>query len=104
VVADRGGDLYVGHELLDFAAPPGTSIVVQQDTELEVTAGSAASIFSLNLGIWGDDPVLRDVASPGEVATLLERLRARQRDRTPGIIRWHMRQVVMVRSEVMAER
>jgi trans-aconitate 2-methyltransferase len=104
VVADRGGDLYVGHELQDLTAPPGISIVVQQDAELDVAAGSAASIFSLNLGIWGDDPALRDVASPGEVSTLLERLRARQRDRTGGIITWHMRQVVMVRSEVMAER
>jgi trans-aconitate 2-methyltransferase len=104
VVADRGGDLYVGHELVDLVAPTGTSLVVQRDAELDVSAGSAASIFSLNLGIWGDDPVLSDVAPPGEVAALLNRLRARQRDLTQGIIRWHMRQVVMMRSDVMAER
>ncbi len=102
VVADRGGDLYAGHELLDLAAPPGTSIAVQQDAPLEVSAGEAASIFSLNLGIWGDDPVLAGVASAPEVATLLERLRDRRSDPARGVIRWHMRQVVMVREPVPA--
>ena len=98
VVADRGGDLYVGHELLDLTAPPGTSIVVRQDAPLEVRAGDAARIFSLNLGIWGDDPVLKDTTGPGEVDALLERLRERGSDSSSGVIRWHMRQVVLVRS------
>jgi trans-aconitate 2-methyltransferase len=97
VVADRGGDLYVGHELRHLAAPAGTSVVVARDAPLEVAAGEAASIFSLNLGIWGDDPVLRSVAQAGEVTALLHRLRARRRDATTGVIRWHMRQLVVVR-------
>jgi SAM-dependent methyltransferase len=97
VVADRGGDLYVGHELRDLGAAPGTSIVLARDAPLEVAAGAAASIFSLNLGIWGEDPVLEGVADAGEVAALLTRLRARRSDSTTGVIRWHMRQLVMVR-------
>jgi hypothetical protein len=97
VVAARGGDLYVGHELLGLTAAPGTSIAVQQDAPLEVAAGAAASIFSLNLGIWGDDPVLEAVAEPGAIAALLARLRERRSDPATGVIRWHMRQVVMVR-------
>jgi SAM-dependent methyltransferase len=102
VVADRGGDLYVGHELLDFTAPPGTSVIVEQDAPLEVRAGAAASIFSLNLGIWGDDPVLADLADAGEVEALLRRLQNRCSDTSTGVIRWHMRQVVLERSAVMA--
>ncbi len=102
VVADRGGDLYVGHELLDLAAPPDTSVIVHQDAPLEVSAGAAASIFSLNLGIWGGDPVLAGVAAPGEVDALLRRLRRRCSDASTGVIRWHMRQVVVQRSPVRA--
>ncbi len=71
VVADRGGDLYVGHELVDLTAPPGAAIVVQQEAALEVRAGAAATIFALNLGIWGHDPVLAAVASAGETTALL---------------------------------
>jgi SAM-dependent methyltransferase len=97
VVADRGGDLYVGRELVAFDPPPGTSLLVEKDAPLEVAAGSAASIFSLNLGTWGDDPVLTGVARPGEAAALLERLRDRRADPATGVIRWHMRQVVMAR-------
>ena len=66
VVADRGGDLYVGHELLDLAAPPDTSVIVHRDAPLEVTAGAAASIFSLNLGHLGGRPrARRGVADAG---------------------------------------
>jgi len=98
VVADRGGDLYVGRELVALTPPPGASVLVERDAPLEVTAGSAASIFSLNLATWGDDPVLEDVAQPGEAAALLERLRRRRADPATGVIRWHMRQVVMTSS------
>lgn len=100
VVADRGGDLYVGRELLDLAAPPGASVIVHQDAPLEVTAGEAASIFSLNLGIWGTDPVLGALSDPGEVDALLQRLRRRCSDPSTGVIRWHMRQVVVQRGPV----
>ena len=39
VVADRGGDLYAGHELVDLTAPHGASIVLQRDAPLEVDGG-----------------------------------------------------------------
>lgn len=98
VVADRGGDLYVGHDLLDLTPPAGTSLVIDRDAPLDVTAGAAASIFSLNLGIWGGDPALSGVASGDEISALLARLDRRRSDPAAGVIRWHMRQVVMVRS------
>jgi SAM-dependent methyltransferase len=97
VVADRGGDLYAGRHLVDLGPGPGTSVVVQQDAALEVTAGQAAGIFSLNLSIWGTDPVLAGTVAQGEVAALLTRLRDRRADPATGVIRWHMRQVVMAR-------
>jgi trans-aconitate 2-methyltransferase len=97
VVADRGGDLYVGHDLFDLTPPPHTSLVVHRDAPLEVTAGSAASIFSLNLGIWGADPALDRIASRDEISALLARLEHRRSDPATGVIRWHMRQVVMAR-------
>jgi len=97
VVADRGGDLYVGHDLFDLTPPPHTSLVVHRDAPLEVTAGSAASIFSLNLGIWSADPAVDRIASRDEISALLARLEHRRSDATAGVIRWHMRQVVMAR-------
>ena len=97
VVADRGGDLYVGRTLVDLDPPPGSVMGVHRAVPLEVTAGEAARIFGLNLSNWGDDPALADVALPGETAALLGRLGERGDDPTTGVIRWHMRQVVMTR-------
>jgi SAM-dependent methyltransferase len=97
VVADRGGDLYVGRELVGLPSPPGTSVVLQRGAPLEVSAGSAAHIFSLNLGTWRGDPALAGVAGPGETASLLARLQERLSDSATGVIRWHMRQVVMAK-------
>jgi len=42
------------------------------------------------------------VAEPGEVPALLARLQQRRSDRTHGVIRWHMRQVVVTRAAIMA--
>jgi SAM-dependent methyltransferase len=97
VVADRGGDLYVGRSLVDLDPPPESVMGVHRAVPLEVTAGEAARIFALNLGTWGDDPALAGVALPGEAAALLRRLGERAEDTTTGVIRWHMRQVVITR-------
>ena len=98
VVADRGGDLYAGRQLVGLALPPGTVRVVDRCAPLEVAAGAAASIFALNLSTWRDDPALGPVTGPGETAALLARLEDRRLDPSTDVIRWHMRQVVVRRT------
>jgi len=95
VVADRGGDLYVGRRLAALGPPDGARTVVNREVPLAVTAGAAARIFSLNLGTWRHDPALAGVARPEETAALLSRLQARVGDGSADVIRWHMRQVVV---------
>jgi SAM-dependent methyltransferase len=97
VVADRGGDLYAGRQLVGLAPPPGSVRVVDRAAPLEVAAGAAAGIFALNLATWGDDPALAGLSQPGETASLLERLRRRRHDPSRGVIRWHMRQWALQR-------
>jgi SAM-dependent methyltransferase len=95
VVADRGGDLYAGRQLVDLAVPPEVVRVVDRSEPLDVEAGSAAGIFALNLSTWGTDPALSTAARPGEVASLLRRLEDRRADGSTGVIRWSMRQLVL---------
>ena len=97
VVAGRGGDLYAGRLLAHAAAPPGTVPVVRRRTPLDVPAGRAATIFSLNLTTWRDDPAVAAVAGPDETADLADRLERRVADTSTGVIRWWMRQLVVRR-------
>jgi trans-aconitate 2-methyltransferase len=99
VVAARGGDLYAGRLLADVPAPPSTDVVVRRSTPLDVAAGRAATIFSLNLALWRDDPAVAAVAGADETAALAERLHRRGPDRSTGVIRWWMRQLVVRRQE-----
>ncbi len=95
VVADRGGDLYAGGQLAGLVPPAPAEVALDRRVPLEVVAGAAAGIFSRNLATWGHDPALAGLAAPGEADALLERLVARRADRSAGVIRWHMRQVVL---------
>jgi SAM-dependent methyltransferase len=97
VVAGRGGDLYAGRLLADVPPPPGTEVVVRHCTSLDVPAGRAATIFSLNLTTWRDDPAVAAVAGPDETADLADRLERRVTETTTGLIRWWMRQLVVRR-------
>jgi len=77
---------------------PGTS--VHRDGPAAVRAARrpppawAATIFSLNLATWSDDPSVAAVAGPDETAELAERLERRVNDRSTGVIGWWMRQLV----------
>jgi trans-aconitate 2-methyltransferase len=97
VVGARGGDLYAGRILADLAAPVGTEVLLRRSCPLDVPAGMAATIFSLNLATWGDDPALLPVADAAERADLAERLALRITDTTTGVIRWWMCQLVVRR-------
>ena len=66
-------------------------------TPLDVPAGRAATIFSLNLATWGDDRAVRAVAGPSETAELAARLDRRGAETDTGVIRWWMRQLVVRR-------
>lgn len=97
VVGARGGDLYAGRLLADAPVPPTTAIVLRRCTPLDVPAGRAATIFSLNLATWADDPSVAAVAGPDETADLADRLEKRVTDRSTGVIGWWMRQLVLQR-------
>jgi trans-aconitate 2-methyltransferase len=97
VVGARGGDLYAGRLLADAPVPPSTDLVLRRCTPLDVPAGRAATIFSLNLATWADDPSVAAVAGPHETAALAERLQRRTTDRSTGVIGWWMRQLVLQR-------
>lgn len=97
VVAGRGGDLYAGRLLAGAPAPPSTVEVLRRCTPLDVPAGRAATIFSLNLATWRHDPAVAAVAGPDETADLAERLERRVTDPSTGVIRWWMRQLVVRR-------
>ena len=96
VVAVRGGDLYAGRILAD-AAPASTEVVISRSAALDVPAGRAATIFSLNLATWGDDPAVAAVADQAERSDLAARLERRVTDGSTGVIRWSMRQLVVRR-------
>lgn len=95
VVGARGGDLYAGRTVAAMAAPPGTTTVVQRQASLDVPAGKAATIFSLNLATWAADRAVLAVARPDEVAALGARLEERRGDPSTGVIEWGMRQLVV---------
>jgi SAM-dependent methyltransferase len=96
VVAGRGGDLYAGRFLTD-ARPPSGTVILRRRTPLDVPVGLAATIFSLNLATWGDDPAVAEVAGPAERSGLAARLERRGADAATGVIRWWMRQLVVRR-------
>ncbi len=98
VVDARGGDLYAGR-LLTAASPPvpAAQLVFARCTSLDVPAGRAATIFSLNLDTWRDDLAVTAVIRPGHLSALADRLEKRRSDTATGVIRWWMTQLVVRR-------
>jgi trans-aconitate 2-methyltransferase len=95
VVGERGGDLYAGRLLADLPTPAPTEVVLRRTAPLDVPAGRAATIFSLNLATWRHTPAVAAVAGPEETAGLADRLERRTTDGTTGVIRWWMAQLVL---------
>ncbi len=94
VVGARGGDLYAGRLLADAPVPASAEVVLGRSRPLDVPSGLAATIFSLNLATWRDDPAVAAVASAEETADLADRLERRGPETSTAVIRWWMRQVV----------
>ena len=99
-VADAGGDLGAGRLLREMAAAPDRTVVWQRRRALEVTAGAAATLFSLNLSVFGSSPAVAAVAAPGELAALAGRLAARTAEDDTAVIGWTMGQLVLGRPVV----
>jgi hypothetical protein len=56
LIADRGGDLYVGRELGAMAAALGGRVRHDDVETVTPTTGEVATIFGLNLSVWRNDP------------------------------------------------
>ena len=92
LMADRGGELYVGPELVATARGLGGSSVADVATSVTPATAEIATIFRLNLQSWRSDPWV--VANHGQrLDTLAAALRAREGVAGAGTIRWTLRQV-----------
>jgi SAM-dependent methyltransferase len=96
LMADRGGALYLGPELVTTARGLGGRMVVDAATAVAPATGEIAGIFGLNLRSWRDDPWV--VAHHGaRLDVLAEGLRSREALSGTGVIRWTLRQVAVAR-------
>ena len=96
LMADRGGELYVGPELAAVARTLGRVVVDAPATVAPATA-EIAGIFALNLQSWRDDPWV--VAHHrGRLDPIAAGLHEREAARGDGRIRWTLRQVAVARN------
>jgi len=94
LMADRGGELYVGPELAAAARTLGGRVVVDAPATVAPATAKIAGIFALNLQSWRDDPWV--VAHHGGRLDALARgLREREGTADDGRIRWTLRQVAI---------
>jgi len=96
LMADRGGELYVGPELAAAARTVGGRLVLDAPASVAPATAEIAAIFSLNLQSWRDDPWV--VAHHGSrLDGLAAGLREREGTAGDGRIRWTLRQVAIRR-------
>ena len=96
LMADRGGELSVGPELVAAARTLGGRVVVDAPATVAPATAEVAGIFALNLRSWRDDPWV--VANHGGRLDALARgLRERERAADDGRIRLTLRQVAIAR-------
>jgi SAM-dependent methyltransferase len=96
LMADRGGELYVGPELAAVARTLGRVVVDAPATVAPATA-EIAGIFALNLQSWRDDPWV--VAHHrGRLDAVATGLHDREAAKGDGRIRWTLRQVAIARN------
>ena len=99
LVAVHGSAMFAGPFISAIDASPAGRRLSSDVREWPVAVDQAAEMFSLNLSVWKDDPlVTRLVASPEELAGLARGLEEVARNGAAGRIVWGMRQVVLERS------
>ena len=97
LMADRGGELYVGPELSTTVQRLAGTVLVDTSVPVAPITADIATIFSLNLQSWRNDPWVaahHDRRTLDELANALHAHRSTQRS---GLIRWTLRQVVVAR-------
>lgn len=92
-VASSGASLYAGPHILTNL-PSEVEVVADRVEALDITAGNAAAMFSLNLATWGHDAVAEGRLTEPDRVALLTRLRRRVDDPTRGLFDWTHHQVI----------
>jgi SAM-dependent methyltransferase len=96
LMADRGGQLYVGPELAATARTLGGRVAADVPATVALATAEIAGIFALNLQSWRDDPWV--VAHHrGRLEALATGLREREGTTGEARIRWTLRQVAIAR-------
>jgi trans-aconitate 2-methyltransferase len=98
LMADRGGDLYVGLELTAMAERLGGRIVHDAAAMVTPVTGDIATIFGLNLGVWRSDPWVTARHAPHALDALAAGLEERRAARDRGRIAWRLRQLAVERT------
>jgi SAM-dependent methyltransferase len=98
LIADRGGDLYVGRELGAMAAALGGCVRHDDVETVTPTTGEVATIFGLNLSVWRDDPWVTTHHDGAALGLLADALAARRGMADRGRITWRMRQTAVERA------
>jgi SAM-dependent methyltransferase len=96
LMADRGGELYVGSDLAATARMLGGRVAVDVPATVAPATAEIAGIFALNLQSWRDDPWVV-ARHGGRLDALAVSLREREGAAGDGRIRWTLRQVAIVR-------
>lgn len=97
LMADRGGELYVGHELSTTAQGLGGTVLVDTSVPVTPTTADIATIFALNLQSWRNDSWVAAHYDRRTLDDLAIALHAHQSTAGSGLIRWTLRQVVVAR-------
>jgi organic hydroperoxide reductase OsmC/OhrA/SAM-dependent methyltransferase len=99
LVTVHGSAMFAGPFLSALDPSPAARRLSNDVREWPVPVDRAAEMFSLNLSVWKDDPLVsRLVASPEELASLARELLEVAKDGAVGRIVWGLRQVVFERS------
>ncbi len=97
LIADRGGDLYVGRELGAMAAALGGRVRHDDVETVTPTTGEVATIFGLNLSVWRNDPWVTTNNDGAALGLLADALAARRGMFDRGRITWRIRQTAVER-------
>ena len=98
LMADHGGELYVGRELGATARTLGGRVLHDDVALVSPTTGEVATMFGLNLRAYRDDPWVRAHHETAVLELIADALAAWRARTDRGRIRWGVRQTVVERS------
>lgn len=98
LIADSGGELYLGPFLHGAADPTGLRRLSSEVCRLPVSTGAAASMFLMNLTVWRTDRFVVANYEAGFLDRLASRLERLQRLTSMDRIEWGVRHLVYERA------